>query len=153
MTDRERWARLTPDEKYAAGLKRREYQREWRRKNLEKVRGYQKKCKRRRKAGLTQPFAYVRRVERVPVHRGIQLPYHTLYKWRKVHGFTIEQIEEYLRTHKWECQICGSGKKIRLDHDHQTNRFRGLLCHHCNAGVGFFRDSPELLMATIKYLS
>lgn len=56
------------------------------------------------------------------------------------------------------CAICGvhedyvPGKKLRLDHNHVTGRPRALLCHHCNVGLGHFRDNPELLAAAIRYL-
>jgi hypothetical protein len=29
---------------------------------------------------------------------------------------------------------------------------RGLLCHHCNIGIGAFNDSPAKLTKAIKYL-
>ncbi len=29
---------------------------------------------------------------------------------------------------------------------------RGLLCHRCNAAIGLFSDSPELLDVAIEYL-
>lgn len=50
------------------------------------------------------------------------------------------------------CKICGQLKKLNVDHDHATGEVRGLLCHGCNVGIGFFRDSPELLRSAIDYL-
>ena len=41
---------------------------------------------------------------------------------------------------------------LNADHDHQTHRLRGLLCHNCNKGLGNFKDSPARLMRAIKYL-
>ena len=58
----------------------------------------------------------------------------------------------------YRCALCGireedaPGKKLRFDHDHATRRPRALICHHCNCGLGHFRDSPELLRAAIRYL-
>jgi hypothetical protein len=37
--------------------------------------------------------------------------------------------------------------------DHKGRRIRGLLCLHCNVGLGAFRDSKKFLRAAIRYLS
>lgn len=55
------------------------------------------------------------------------------------------------------CAICGGpqrkcNKWFSLDHCHETNTVRGLLCAYCNSGLGHFRDSPVLLRAAIAYV-
>ena len=55
------------------------------------------------------------------------------------------------------CAICGihyldSKNKFRIDHNHETLQIRGLLCQHCNSGLGFFKDSPTRLAMAIEYL-
>lgn len=40
-----------------------------------------------------------------------------------------------------------------VDHDHETDTFRGWLCHACNRGLGCFHDSVEVLQRAIGYLS
>ncbi|MGH7974874.1 MAG: endonuclease domain-containing protein [bacterium] len=44
-----------------------------------------------------------------------------------------------------------NARNVCIDHDHQTNKIRGLLCESCNFGLGFFR-TPDLYSAAIKYL-
>ena len=39
-----------------------------------------------------------------------------------------------------------------VDHCHKTNKIRGMLCNHCNRGLGHFRDDPELLEFARIYL-
>ena len=51
-----------------------------------------------------------------------------------------------------QCVICGSEEKLVVDHDHKTGQIRGLLCNHCNRGLGHFRDDPMLLEFAAHYL-
>jgi hypothetical protein len=39
-----------------------------------------------------------------------------------------------------------------LDHCHETEKFRGWLCHKCNRSLGGFDDNVEILLRAIKYL-
>ena len=39
-----------------------------------------------------------------------------------------------------------------LDHCHETEKFRGWLCHKCNRSLGGFDDNVETLLRAIKYL-
>lgn len=41
---------------------------------------------------------------------------------------------------------------VAVDHSHKTGKFRGLLCNACNKGLGFFKDSSELLDKASAYL-
>jgi len=55
------------------------------------------------------------------------------------------------------CAICGkseeeNGKRLSLDHNHETYQVRSLLCTTCNTALGNFKDSEELLLKAIAYL-
>ena len=38
------------------------------------------------------------------------------------------------------------------DHNHDTNTFRGWICHKCNLGLGNFNDVIKSLQNAVKYL-
>lgn len=81
-------------------------------------------------------------------------------KYRLTHKFklTLKQYEELGEKNNWSCFICQKKQldsKIRLaiDHDHITNKVRGLLCSKCNHGLGMFNDDKSLLRKAIQYLA
>ncbi|MCJ8163147.1 endonuclease domain-containing protein [Acinetobacter zhairhuonensis] len=51
------------------------------------------------------------------------------------------------------CAICGSTKRLSIDHCHTTGDVRGLLCNKCNFGISYFSDDVSLLQKAIEYLS
>lgn len=78
------------------------------------------------------------------------------YKLRK-YGLTSADYLAMLTAQGGVCVICKKEadrhKDMHVDHDHVTGHVRGLLCHHCNVGIGHFFDSPELLVAASRYLT
>jgi hypothetical protein len=75
---------------------------------------------------------------------------------RRWYGIEPEQYEAMLKEQGYVCACCKEpnpdGKRLSVDHCHETNRVRGLLCNNCNNGLGRFRESSELLRAAAAYL-
>lgn len=76
---------------------------------------------------------------------------------RRVYGITTADYEALLAGQGGRCAICGTtepkGKgRFHVDHCHESNVVRGLLCHHCNLGLGNFKDDTERLRGAISYL-
>lgn len=72
----------------------------------------------------------------------------------KKYGITLEQIDFLTNKQQGVCAICGKkSKTLCIDHCHRTSVVRGLLCHHCNRALGFFKDSPTILQSAINYLN
>ena len=75
------------------------------------------------------------------------------------YGLTLGQFNLMLANQNGCCSICGgpplggSGKTFHVDHDHSTGQIRGLLCGHCNTGLGLLGDSREGLLAASEYLA
>lgn len=75
---------------------------------------------------------------------------------RREYGITIEDFDAILESQSGRCAICDSGdpgKTWCVDHDHESGAIRGVLCWHCNVGLGHFRDNPTALASAIDYLA
>ena len=81
---------------------------------------------------------------------------------RQIHRKVIrnanrESYEALLQDQNSSCAICGItaeeiGKRLIVDHNHETLKVRGLLCWRCNSGLGFFKDNQAHLAMAIEYL-
>lgn len=71
----------------------------------------------------------------------------------RTYGLTPDAYEAMVEVASGKCQICGrSDKRLVIDHCHETNAVRGLICDDCNVGLGRFRDDPNLLRTALNYL-
>jgi len=78
--------------------------------------------------------------------------------YMRQYGITVEEYEILLAEQNNGCAICkaptgADGKRLAVDHNHETGEVRGLLCDNCNTGLGMFKDNPSLLAISINYLS
>jgi hypothetical protein len=86
----------------------------------------------------------------------------------KKYGVTVEWYLRRLKLQNNVCAICGKPetntrngkiKRLSVDHNHQTNRARALLCQSCNTRIGVLEDlgwvakAREYLSATYGSLS
>lgn len=72
------------------------------------------------------------------------------------YGCTPEMFDALLASQDGKCAVCGglpSRKQTwHVDHDHDTGKIRGILCHSCNAVLGWSRESREILALAAEYL-
>jgi hypothetical protein len=74
------------------------------------------------------------------------------------YGITEADYAVLFERQSGRCAVCrtdkpgGMGNRLHVDHDHVTGKVRGLLCHHCNSGLGNLRDDILRLKAAIAYL-
>lgn len=77
----------------------------------------------------------------------------------RLYGLTQDDWDALVRKQRNRCAICktdkpgGRGERWHVDHDHLTGQVRGLLCHRCNMGIGFFLDDPEVIKAAASYVT
>lgn len=81
---------------------------------------------------------------------------------KSLYGITLEEYNGMAKAQGNVCAICHEPEtrknrfsgicRLHIDHDHKTKVIRGLLCSRCNAGLGYFRERPDLLESAITYL-
>jgi hypothetical protein len=124
--------------------KRREYQREWHRKNAVEMR------KRSREWAINNRDR----------HNTNQLKsYHSVKKYKifnRKYGITKEQYDKICEISK--CQVCGrqftgtqSHNRRYIDHCHTTGVIRGVLCRDCNLSEGLMK-TPENALRLYEYM-
>jgi hypothetical protein len=76
--------------------------------------------------------------------------------------YGIDEAEWWLmlEAQEWACLICSRPwskddpfQHWHVDHNHETGKVRGILCTHCNLGLGHFRDNPQYLKQAAVYLA
>jgi 23S rRNA G2069 N7-methylase RlmK/C1962 C5-methylase RlmI len=71
---------------------------------------------------------------------------------------TVSRYDQLFISQKGCCAICNTHqnelkRRLNVDHNHQTGQVRGLLCDICNRGLGYLKDSVEILSSAKIYLT
>lgn len=84
-------------------------------------------------------------------------------KTRRAYGITEKQFQDMYDKQNGKCAVCSADMNFRgevhekyqsacIDHDHETNQVRELLCSACNRALGFFNDDINNIYNALKYL-
>jgi hypothetical protein len=88
---------------------------------------------------------------------------------RRAFGISLKEFDarkaDLLIVHGATCWVCGrtgkmqgqfkrneKGRRIVVDHDHETGQLRGLLCDLCNTSLGKLDDNPASVFALYQYI-
>jgi hypothetical protein len=76
---------------------------------------------------------------------------------RKQYGISMRQFTGLLAAQGGGCAICKKPmetirRRMNIDHCHDTNEVRGILCSGCNTGLGHLGDNIAGLQRAIAYL-
>ena len=75
---------------------------------------------------------------------------------RREFNMTLEEYEKKEMEQAGLCKICGcptaDGRRLAVDHDHETGVNRDLLCDLCNRALGMFKDRLDILRNAVAYL-
>jgi len=73
---------------------------------------------------------------------------------KNVYGLSLDEYNHMLINQDSSCAICSRHDiQLYVDHCHSSGKVRGLLCQHCNSGIGFLKDDPEIIRAALQYLN
>lgn len=69
----------------------------------------------------------------------------------------VKKARQAAKNFNGQCACCNSKNPGHVgwcfDHDHETLKFRGIICWSCNATLGHAKDSVRRLLFAIVYLS
>ena len=78
--------------------------------------------------------------------------YYLKYKY----GISLAQLYELLEAQDNGCAICAKPildySDCRTDHCHKTGKVRGILCHGCNVGLGYFYENTTAMRNAADYI-
>jgi hypothetical protein len=82
---------------------------------------------------------------------------HADRRLQRIYDISLADYDEMLEAQGSGCAICGktpeeNGRRLSVDHDHETGEVRGLLCTDCNVSLGRFNDSSEVCRQAMLYL-
>lgn len=76
------------------------------------------------------------------------------YNRERNHKVSPEIFQMMLVSQRGECAACGDHMDDpQVDHCHERDKNRGLLCKPCNLGLGQFKDDPVRLSKAIIYIT
>jgi len=73
------------------------------------------------------------------------------------YGITLIQYNDMFTKQEGKCSICQRHqsefkKTLEVDHCHQTNKIRSLLCQNCNKALGLLYDDLGTIQRMANYL-
>lgn len=75
---------------------------------------------------------------------------------KRQYGLSLEDYDRMVEAQNGKCAICKrtqpEGKPMHVDHIHETNQVRALLCGNCNTALGLFGDNVESIRAAADYV-
>jgi hypothetical protein len=142
-TEEQKLQRKKYREKDYASLK------EWRKKNPDKFKAYLKKYYDKNKEAIStkRKKLYAENPEVREKHKALNR------EW--LYGITDEQYKILVEVQNGLCAICLKStypKPLYVDHNHITNKIRGLLCINCNNAIGQVKENVEILLNMINYI-
>ena len=69
------------------------------------------------------------------------------------YALSMAEYNTILGSQGGACAICGEIVPLVVDHDHESEKVRGLLCSLCNSVLGFSKDDCERLLNAAAYLA
>lgn len=136
-------------------MDKKEYQKQYRLKNREKIKEQRKQYYEKNKDKILSQKRQLYNPEKAKNNRLQQL-----------YGISLESYNEMLISQNYKCFCCGAHqdslktpnnqygtKRLVVDHDHETGEVRKLLCSRCNTVIGMVEEDVTILSQMEKYLA
>lgn len=113
---------------------------------------YRCKMCQKAKSGSTEVLEARRKHYRTPTGKNNHFRWHL-----KRYGISLDDWHQMLVAQSGRCAACSDPlspetKHVHVDHCHDTDRVRGLLCAPCNRAEGFLRSDPGRALNLVAYL-
>lgn len=130
---------------------RREMKRKYRENNRDKIVANQRIWYAKHRERVNKQI--VAKYESDPQYRNKRLSQQRKY----CYGISDSQYDKLLVLQNNRCAVCdgddpGKNKNWSVDHNHDTQAVRGLLCNNCNRAIGLLQESRTILLAAAEYL-
>lgn len=110
----------------------------------------------RKKKNIASKKYYIKNRDKI-LKRNKEKYIHTMLR---KYNLTLDDYNKIYEDQNKVCAICLKPNTAKLknklpliiDHCHETNKVRGLLCSQCNVMLGMAKDKKEVLKSAIKYL-
>jgi hypothetical protein len=116
----------------------------WERENRQKVNAIKRRYRKNNKLKILARERAYRKRKRAHLNA---------YQQARRYGLTVAQFQNMVAAQSGKCAICNLSARLYVDHDHDRGHIRGLLCHQCNAGLGYFKDDCSLLSSAAVYIT
>ena len=152
--------------------KKKEYMKEWRQKNKEKLNEKARELYNEKKEKVNERRRelyelkkekkheyYVKNKDKILELRGKERERTKNTHLVRRYGITLQQYNEMLHKQDSKCYICKIGidetakKTLVIDHCHSSGNVRKLLCNSCNTALGLIKESKDTLNNMINYLN
>jgi hypothetical protein len=75
------------------------------------------------------------------------------YHLKRNYNININELNDMVLKQNNKCKICKNElKKLHIDHNHKTNKVRGILCEKCNLALGLFQENISIILNAAEYL-
>ena len=135
-------------------MDRKEYQREYNRKNKEKIKAQRREYYAKNKDRIQQ----LKKEQYDPEKQRNN-------RLKKEYGITNDDYCRMLESQEYRCDCCGihqdelktsnnqhGTKRLVVDHCHETGEVRSLLCNRCNTILGLAEEDEQILYNVEMYL-
>jgi len=77
---------------------------------------------------------------------------------KRAYGISLEDYNEILKNQNFKCAVCekehieAEKKRLVVDHCHNSEKIRELLCNNCNTALGLLKENVQVVEKLKDYI-